>query len=67
MIPLHTVVLRVITFLYMDGELILGMLIVAISLAFLTVLVFVSRARVERFHRDGTPSPRAVFRRRHGG
>ena len=35
------------------------MLLVLIVLIVMTVLVFVSRARVERIHREGSPSPRA--------
>jgi hypothetical protein len=48
--------------LNMNGELIAGMLLVLVVLVVMTVLVFVSRARVEKVHREGPSSPRARFR-----
>jgi hypothetical protein len=48
--------------LNMNGELIAGMLLVLVVLVIMTVLVFVSRARVEKVHREGPPSPRARSR-----
>ncbi len=37
----------------MNAEMAVGFIIVAFSLAVLAVLVFVSRARIERIHREG--------------
>jgi hypothetical protein len=39
----------------MNGELIAGMVLVLAVLVVMTVLVFVSRAMVERTHRQGSP------------
>ena len=51
----------------MDGEFLGGMIIVALALAVMTALVYVSRARIERLHRSGGTSVRPRLRRdRHG-
>jgi uncharacterized membrane protein len=42
----------------MNGELLAGMILVLVVLIVMTVLVFVSRARVERIHREGSSSTR---------
>ena len=47
----------------MDAEFIRGLALIAVVLAIMTILVLVSRARVERFHREG-PRP---WRQRFGG
>jgi hypothetical protein len=51
----------------MDTEFIRGALLVATVLVAMIVLVVVSRARIERFHREGPRSfdPR-IIRDRHG-
>ncbi len=51
----------------MNGELFAGMLLVIVVLVVITVLVFVSRARVEKIHREGPSSPRARFRETRNG
>ena len=51
----------------MDGEFLAAMVLVALVLAGMTALVFVSRARIERLHRDGaTPFRPRVRRDRRG-
>ena len=47
----------------MDGETLGGIILVAVVFVVMTVLVFTSRARIERFHREG-PRP---FESRIGG
>jgi hypothetical protein len=47
----------------MDAEFVGGMVLIAVVVAVMAILVIVSRARVERFHREGT----RPWRRRFGG
>lgn len=54
--PWHDAVEPAITLLIMDAEFIGGMLLVAAVLVAMIVLVVVSRARIERFNREG-PRP----------
>jgi len=51
----------------MDGEFLGAMILIALVLAGMTALVFVSRARIERLHRDGATSLRPRVRRDHRG
>jgi len=51
----------------MNGEVLAGMLLVLVALIVMTVLVFVSRARVEKTHREGSSSPRARSRATRNG
>jgi hypothetical protein len=46
----------VITLLIMDAAFVGGMVLVAVVFVVMVVLVFVSRARIERFNREG-PRP----------
>jgi hypothetical protein len=45
----------------MDAQFVGGMVVVAAVFAVMAILVIVSRARVERFHREGTRSWRPRF------
>jgi hypothetical protein len=49
----------------MDAQFIGGMVLIAVVLVVMAILVIVSRARVERFHREGTRSWRPRFRGEH--
>ncbi len=51
-----------ITLFIMDAEFIGGMVLVAAVFVVMAILVLVSRARVERFHREGARPWRSRFR-----